>query len=93
MTEAAWQWQYYNKGVIDMDLNTILTAIGTVGFPIVACIAIAWFFNKVNENYRNDIKELSASHKEEVKAMTEAINQNTLVIQKLCDSLDDIKRG
>lgn len=76
-----------------MDLNTILTAIGTVGFPIVACIAIAWFFNKVNENYRNDIKELSASHKEEVKAMTEAINQNTLVIQKLCDSLDDIKRG
>ena len=76
-----------------MDLNTILTAIGTVGFPIVACIAIAWFFNKVNENYRNDIKELSASHKEEVKAMTEAINQNTLVIQKLCDSLDNIKRG
>lgn len=76
-----------------MDLNTILTAVGTVGFPIVACIAIAWFFNKVNENYRNDIKELSASHKEEVKAMTEAINQNTLVIQKLCDSLDDIKRG
>lgn len=93
MTAAAWLWQYYNKGVIDMDLNTILTAIGTVGFPIVACIAIAWFFNKVNENYRNDIKELSASHKEEVKAMTEAINQNTLVIQKLCDSLDDIKRG
>ena len=75
-----------------MDLNTILTAVGTVGFPIVACIAIAFFFNKVNENYRNDIKELSASHKEEVKAMTEAINQNTLVIQKLCDSLDDIKR-
>lgn len=75
-----------------MDINTILTAIGTVGFPIVACCAIAWFFNKVNENYRNDIKELSASHKEEVKAMTEAIQQNTLVIQKLCDSLDDIRK-
>ena len=73
-------------------LNDILTAIGTVGFPIVACIEIAWFFNKVNENYRNDIKELSASHKEEVKAMTEAIQQNTLVIQKLCDSLDDIRK-
>lgn len=68
-------------------MQEILTAIGTVGFPIVACCAIAWFFNKVNENYRNDIKELSQSHKEEAKAMTEAINQNTLVIQKLCDYL------
>lgn len=68
-------------------MQEILTAIGTVGFPIVACCAIAWFFNKVNENYRNDIKELAASHKEEAKAMTEAINQNTLVIQKLCDYL------
>lgn len=75
-----------------MDFNTVLTAIGTTGFPIVACCAIAWFFNKINENYRNDIKELSASHKEEVKAMTEAINSNTLVIQKLCDSLDDIRK-
>lgn len=70
-----------------MDINTILTAIGTVGFPIVACCVMAWFFNKVNENYRNDIKELSASHKEEAKLMTEAITQNTLAIQKLCDYL------
>ena len=75
-----------------MDFNTVLTAIDTRGFPIVACCAIAWFFIKINENYRNDIKELSASHKEEVKAMTEAINSNTLVIQKLCDSLDDIRK-
>ena len=72
-----------------MTIETLLTIIGSYGFPICACIAIAWFFNKVNENYRNDIKELSAGHKEEVKAMTEALNQNTLVIQKLCDKLDD----
>ena len=75
-----------------MGVNEILTAIGTVGFPIVACCAIAWFFNKSNENYRADIKELSQSHKEETKAMTEAINQNTLVIQKLCDSLDKLNK-
>ena len=75
-----------------MTVETILTIIGSYGFPICACIAIAVFFNKVNENYRSDIKELSSTHKEEVKAMTEAINQNTLVIQKLCDSLDDIKK-
>lgn len=76
-----------------MTVETIMNIIGSYGFPICACIAMAWFFNKVNENYRNDIKELSAVHKEETKAMTDAINANTLVIQKLCDSLDDLKRG
>ena len=75
-----------------MDIQMILTAIGTVGFPIVACCAMAYFFAKVNDNYRNDIKELNASHKEEVKAMTEAIANNTLVIQKLVDSLDYIRK-
>ena len=75
-----------------MTFDSILAAIGSVGFPIVCCCAIAFFFNKVNENYRNDIKELSASHKEEVKAMKDAIAQNTLVIQKLCDSLDNIRK-
>lgn len=75
-----------------MDIQMILTAIGTVGFPIVACCGMAYFFAKVNDNYRNDIKELNASHKEEVKAMTDAIANNTLVIQKLVDSLDDIRK-
>ena len=76
-----------------MGINEILQIIGSYGFPILACCAIAWYFNKINENYRNDLKELNASHKEEVKAMTEAIANNTLVIQKLVDSLDDIKKG
>lgn len=75
-----------------MDFNTIMQLIGSYGFPIVACCALAWYFNKINENYRNDLKELNANHKEEVKAMTDAIANNTLVIQKLVDSLDDIKK-
>lgn len=71
-----------------MDANTLITLIGSVGFPIVACIAMAVFFAKVNDNYRNDIKEIQATHKEEVKAMTDAINNNTLVIQRLIDNME-----
>lgn len=71
-----------------MDANAIIAMIGSLGFPIVACIAMGWFFAKVNDNYRNDIKEINATHKEEVKAMTEAIQNNTLVIQKLVDKLE-----
>lgn len=70
-----------------MDFTTVITAIGSVGFPIVACCAMAFFFSKVNNNYRTDIKELSQQHKDEMAAMTEALNNNTLVIQRLVDKL------
>lgn len=71
-----------------MDFATIMQAVSSLGFPICACIAIAWFFNKTNENYRADIKELQASQKEETKALVDAVNNNTLVLTKLCDKLD-----
>ena len=41
----------------------------------------------VNDNYRNDIKEINKGHKEEMAAMTEAINNNTMVIQKLIERM------
>ena len=71
-----------------MDVQSIASLIGTLGFPIIACCAMAYFFARVNDNYRNDIKELQANHKEEISGMTEAINNNTLVIQKLVDKMD-----
>lgn len=71
-----------------MDANTLVTLIGSLGFPIVACLGMAWFFAKVNDNYRSDIKEMNSQHKEEMDKMTEAINNNTLVIQKLIDRME-----
>lgn len=73
-----------------MDVNTIITAIGSLGFPIVACCAMAYFFAKVNENYRLDIKEMSTNHKQEIDKLTEAVNNNTIVVQKLIDKMEDI---
>ena len=71
-----------------MDANVIITMVGSLGFPIVACIFMAIFFNKVNENYRQDIKELSANHKEEMAKVTEAINNNNSLLERVLDKLD-----
>lgn len=71
-----------------MDANTIITLVGSLGFPIVACLGMGWFFNKTNENYRSDIKESNQLHKQEIDNMTEAINNNTIVLNKLIDKLD-----
>lgn len=75
-----------------MDISIILQAIGSVGFPICACIIIGWYFSKVNDNYRSDIKEINATHKDEIDKLSAVIQANTLVIQKLVDSLDDIRK-
>jgi len=63
-----------------MDMNTVITAISTLGFPIVMCGAMFWYM----------IKEKDA-HKEEMDSVTKALNNNTLILQKLCDRLDGDK--
>ena len=72
-----------------MDFASVLTAIGSVGFPIVACCGMAYFFSKVNANYRADIKEITAQHKAEMDSMTQAINNNTMALQRLLDKIGD----
>ena len=65
------------KGVLSMDMNVILQAISSIGFPIVVCIMLMYY-----------IKEISTKHKEESDKFADALNANTLVLQKLCDKLD-----
>lgn len=71
-----------------MDANVIITMIGSLGFPIVACIFIAIFFSRTQDNYRADIKEMQMTHKTETDKMTEAINNNNLLLQRILDRLD-----
>jgi hypothetical protein len=71
-----------------MDFNLVIAAIGSLGFPIVACVGLAIFFREVNNNYRTDLKEANNNHKNEIDKLTEAINNNTLVITKLIDRMD-----
>lgn len=59
-----------------MDANTIVQLIGSLGFPIVCCIALFWRMIKSDEN-----------HKTEINKLTDALNNNTLVLQQLSDLL------
>ena len=59
-----------------MDVNTIIRIISGGGFPIAACLICFWYVNKLTE-----------THKEEVNKLTDALNNNTLATQKLCDKM------
>ena len=71
-----------------MDANTLITLIGSLGFPIVACVACGWYCKYQSDYYRAEVKEIQAEHKEEISKVTEALNNNTLALQKLVDKLD-----
>ena len=71
-----------------MDANVIIQMIGSLGFPICACIFLGIYFQKVQENYRADIKEMQNLHKSETDKMTEAINNNNILLQRILDRLD-----
>ena len=73
-----------------MDANVIISMIGSLGFPIVACIFIAIFFSKTQDNYRADIKDMQNLHKQETDKMTEALNNNTMALQRLVDKMEGL---
>lgn len=64
-----------------MDVNEIITAISTVGFPIFACCAMGFGFWKLNE-----------MHREEASDLRDALERNTEAIVKLSAIIDD-RRG
>lgn len=69
-------------------MNDIVQIISAVGFPIVAAVGCAYFVKWQYEQNQKQMEEMRKEHKDEASKMTEAINNNTLVIQKLIDKID-----
>ena len=65
-----------------MGVNEILTAITTVGFPIVVCLICFWYINQTEQRHRDEMSQSELRHKEEVNSLADAVNNNTLVMQK-----------
>lgn len=58
-------------------MQDIITAVSTVGFPIVMCVLMYVM------NDKQDIR-----HGEEIEKVTQALNNNTIALQKLLDKLN-----
>lgn len=59
-----------------MDTNVIVQLVSSLGFPIACCIAMFWQNNRLNE-----------THKEEVSKLNEALNNNTIALNRIIDKL------
>ena len=79
----------------NVDVQTCSSLISTIGFPIACCVFMAWYMTdiskkhreevqEINKQHTEEVKELNRLHKEEVANMTEAVNNNTRVLERLC---------
>ena len=63
-------------------MNDIVTAISTVGFPIVCTLLMMYLLVKENE-----------SHKEETSSLKDSINANTVIMSELKQLISDLLKG
>lgn len=71
-----------------MNADAIVQLITTVGFPIVCCGGLGWWVKYTTDKEREERTKMNQEHREEMREVTTALNNNTLAIQKLCDKLD-----
>ena len=81
-------------------MQDILTIIQTVGFPIAVAIAMFVMLQNEQKAHREETEKLTETITElkitfnsaltdQERSITEAINNNTLVIQKLLDKMEE----
>lgn len=62
-------------------MGDIVSVISSVGFPITMALLLLWYIYDSNNK-----------HKEEIDKMSEALNNNTIAITKLLDTLGGDER-
>ena len=70
-----------------MDLSSFAQLIGTLGFPIAACCYLFYSMQKEREQNAAQREADRLEHKQEMEKVTDALNNNTVVVQKLVDAL------
>lgn len=68
-------------------LNAISEVVSTVGFPIVCFLMCGWYVKYREDKNDEKVAKLNSQHDEESKRMTDAVNNNTIALQKLTDKL------
>lgn len=57
--------------------QTVITAISSLGFPIVCCLIVLYMYWKSDQ-----------THKAEVDKLSEAVQNNTVVMEKILERLE-----
>lgn len=81
-------------------MESLITLIQGVGFPIACAVAMFVMLNKEQKEHKEETAQISStitalkesfteSMNDQKQDMVNALNNNTLVLQKLLDRMDD----
>lgn len=68
-----------------MDFGTLSSFIQNVGFPAVCVVGMGYFVKYITDQHHEEIEKMNEQHRAEMAEVTEALNNNTLALQKLTD--------
>lgn len=69
-------------------MENIASLVSTLGFPIVACIGLAWFCKYMIDQNNKHIEKMFEMYDNANKENRDAIEACTKAIDRLCDKLD-----
>lgn len=64
-------------------MDTFLNILGNYAFPIVCCIAMAYFVKYMYDQTNSRVDKLNEEHKNEVDTLSNVIRNNTVAIEKM----------
>lgn len=75
-------------------METVLSIIQTIGFPIACCLFLGYFIKQQNDQYREDVKtitgkyeaaldEMSDKYDAQIEKFSSAIDRNTQILTAL----------
>lgn len=67
---------------MEITFEMISTLIGTLGFPVVACLGLFWFLNKQEERRTEEINKLQTT-----------LSENTAILSSLKELIQVLING
>lgn len=71
----------------------MIEAISNLGFPIAACIALAWYVRNRDKAHKEEIEKRDKLHKEEIDKLSNVVENNTLVLNKIYEHIGGVDNG
>lgn len=75
-----------------MDGQTIITAISSLGFPIVAAAALFWFVKYVMDSSQKSMDRLFDEQNKRTDDIKSSLDNNTRVLEKVVDQLSRLDK-
>lgn len=72
----------------DIMANEVITLVNSLGLPTVVACASMWYVKYREDKNDQKIEKMTEEHKEEMTDITNALNNNTLALQRICDIFD-----